>query len=76
MSGLESAGDSFRVGDLESIDGLEFLEDPDTTLAVVHLERLEEEVDELEEGLLDVDAEVGEGAEPADGTPGGEAAEE
>jgi large subunit ribosomal protein L25 len=65
VSELESAGDSFRIEDLEPIDGVEFLDEAETPIAVVHLERLEEEVDELEEGLLDVDAEVEEGGEAA-----------
>lgn len=69
VSELESAGDAFRVADLEPIDGVEFLDEAETPIAVVHLERLEEEVDELEEGLLDVDAEVEEGGEAADETP-------
>ncbi len=69
ISELESAGDSFRIKDLEPIDGVEFLDEPDTPLAVVHIERLEEEEEELEEGLLDVDAEVEEGDEAADETP-------
>ncbi len=69
VSELESAGDSYRVADLEPIDGVEFLDEAATPIAVVHLERLEEEVDELEEGLLDVDAEVEEGGEAADETP-------
>ena len=66
VSGLESAGDAFRVGDLESIDGVEYLDEPDTPLAVVHLERLEEEVVELEEGEIDLEAAVDEAEAESD----------
>ena len=69
ISELESAGDSFRIEDLDPIDGVEFLDEAETPIAVVHLERLEEEEDELEEGLLDVVGEAVEGDKAADGTP-------
>ena len=69
VSRLESVGDAFRVSDLIVPDGVELLDDSEEALAMVHLERLEAEVEELEEALLDVDAEV-EGAETAaDGEP-------
>ena len=75
ISSLESAGDSFRIGDLEPIDGVEFVEEDDTPLAVVHLERLEEEEDEIEIGLEGVELE-GEGDEEAlEGTASEESGE-
>lgn len=52
VSELESPGDAVRIGNLESIDRVEYVDDIEVPLAVVHIERLEEE--EIEEGLLDM----------------------
>ncbi len=54
VSGLESPGDAVRIGDLESIDGVEYVDDMEAPLAVVHIERLEEEEEEIEGGLLEM----------------------
>ena len=66
VSELESAGDSFRIGDLGSIDRVEYVDDIEVPLAVVHIERLEEE--EVEGGLLDMVSDA-EGEEDSEGTP-------
>jgi large subunit ribosomal protein L25 len=54
VSELESPGDAVRIGNLESIDRVEYVDDIEVPLAVVHIERLEEEEEEIEEGLLDM----------------------
>lgn len=65
-------GDSLRVADLPQIEGVEYLDDPDSVLASVTLPRAEveevEEVEELEEVEGEVPAEAEEGAEEAEDT--------
>ena len=64
-------GDSLRVGDLPAVDGVTYLDDPESVVANVSAPRVEEEPEvleeELEEGELPPE-EVPEGAaeEPAD----------
>ncbi len=64
LSELENVGDAFRAEDLAAIDGVEILEDPEEPLAVVHLERLEAEEDEIEDELAGIEVELDEDGEP------------
>lgn len=75
-------GDVLRVEDLPSIDGVEYLAEPDAPVASVSIPRLEveeePEEEELEEGVELLEGEEVEGVEPEEGEqpPEGEAAEE
>ena len=81
VSGM-AIGDSMRVADLAALEGVTFLDDPETVLANVTLPTQivePEEEEELEEGAEPVEgeaAEAPEGAAEAPAEPGGEAAGE
>jgi len=70
-------GDSLRVADLVPIDGVSYLDDPETVIASVTLPTRVEEVEEEEEAAEGEEA-VGEGEEAAEGeaAPEGDAAAE
>jgi large subunit ribosomal protein L25 len=66
-------GDSLRVGDLSTVEGVTYLDDPESVVANVSAPRVEEEPEveeeeELEEGELPAEeAAEGEAEEPAEG---------
>jgi large subunit ribosomal protein L25 len=82
VSGI-GIGDSSRVGDLTAVEGVTFLDDPETVLATVTLPtQIVEPEEELEEGEEPVEGEAvpgeeaPEGAAEAPGEAGGDAAGE
>ena len=75
-------GDSLRLTDLETPEGVTLLDDPETVLANVTVptkveepEEVEEELEEGEEGEEGVEGEVAEGEEAPEGAAEGESAE-
>jgi large subunit ribosomal protein L25 len=73
-------GDSLRVADLMPIEGVTYLDDPETVIASVTLptkvEEPEEVVEEGEEGELEEGEELAEGAAEGEGEPEAEGAGE
>ncbi|HEY7208150.1 MAG TPA: 50S ribosomal protein L25 [Gaiellaceae bacterium] len=78
VSGM-AIGDTLRVGDLKAVDGVTFLDDPETVLATLTLPtRVAEPEPELEEGAEAeaAEGEEAEGAEPEAEGSGDETAED
>jgi large subunit ribosomal protein L25 len=72
ISGLTSVGDSLHVRDIEAPENVTIITDPDTTVASVILQEVEEEpTDEIEEEVVgDDEAAEGEAEEAAEGGEG------
>lgn len=63
ISGLE-VGDLIRVADLPELEGVEYLDDPDLPIVVIHLPSLVEEEEPVDEDQIEEDeSEAAEGAE-------------
>lgn len=63
ISGLE-VGDLIRVADLPELEGVEYLDDPDLPIVVIHLPSLVEEEEPVDEDQIEEDdSEDAEGAE-------------
>lgn len=63
ISGLE-VGDLIRVADLPELEGVEYLDDPDLPIVVIHLPSLVEEEEPVDEDRIEEDeSEDAEGAE-------------
>jgi len=63
-----TVGDSVKMSDLPTIEGVDYLDDPDQTIATLTLpaSAFAEEEEELEEGLEGEEGEEGEGTEEGD----------
>ena len=62
ISGLE-VGDLIRVDDLPELEGVEYLDDPDLPIVVIHLPSLAEEEPDEEDQIEEDESEDAEGAE-------------
>lgn len=62
ISGLE-VGDLIRVDDLPALEGVEYLDDPDLPIVVIHLPSLAEEEPDEEDQIEEDESEDAEGAE-------------